>query len=84
MPNRSYKFSVLKHKVSVKELTDGRWEGSISCPDNGGSFKIVCDDIETLKSELHELANNTTAGRAVSEKIYDWYYGQGEQSYEYA
>ena len=69
-------FTVMGHKVSIKELSDGKWEGTISCPHDGGNFRVVCDDIHGIKSELHELANNNDCGRAISEKIHDWYFSE--------
>ena len=72
----TYRFSTFKHKVTVKELANGKWEGTIACPEQRKMFKyrVICNDIYDLRSELHELANNNDAGRAISTKIYDWYY----------
>ena len=71
-------FTVKGHKITIKKLENGKWEGLICCPHDGGNYKVVCNDIYDIKSELHELANNNDCGRAISEKIHNWYFAEVE------
>lgn len=70
-------FTVMKHKVAITFWPNANWWGcKISCPHNGGDHKVVCNSIDEVKSELYELANNNDCGRAISEKIHNWYFSE--------
>ena len=69
-------FSVCKNKVTIKQWEDKTFDFVIT-DSSGKSYSFMNEEnIEQVKNDLHEIADNNDIGAELSTKAHDWYYGK--------
>ena len=69
-------FSVCKNKVTIKQFEDKSFDFIITDSSKDSYHFKNEKDIEQVKCDLHEIADNNDIGAELSTKAHNWYYGK--------